>query len=83
MSKEELVKFDGIVNEILPDARYRVELENGHKVVVYTAGKLKKNKIKILEGDRVSIEMSPYDLEKGRLVYRHKEASSKYNDDEE
>ena len=73
MAKEELITFEGLVTEILPDARYRVQLENGHEVIAYTAGKMKKNRIKTLAGDRVTVEMSPYDLEKGRLVYRHKD----------
>jgi translation initiation factor IF-1 len=71
--KEELLQFEGLVTEILPDARYRVQLENGHQLVAYTAGKMKKNRIKTLAGDRVTVEVSPYDLEKGRLVFRHKE----------
>src|SRR3954462_8326241 len=73
MAKEELMQFDGLVTEILPDARFRVQLDAGHKVVAYTAGKMKRNRIKTLAGDRVAIEMSPYDLEKGRLVFRHKD----------
>jgi translation initiation factor IF-1 len=73
MPKEELLQFEGRVTEILPDARYRVELDNGHKLVAYTAGKMKKNRIKTLAGDRVTVELSPYDLEKGRLVFRHKD----------
>jgi translation initiation factor IF-1 len=73
MAKEELIQFDGLVLEILPDARFRVRLENGHEIVAYTAGKMKKNRIKTLAGDRVTVEMSPYDLEKGRLVFRHRE----------
>jgi translation initiation factor IF-1 len=73
MAKEELITFEGQVTEILPDARYRVELESGHQIVAYTAGKMKKNRIKTLAGDRVTVEMSPYDLEKGRLVFRHKD----------
>ncbi len=71
--KEELLQFEGLVTEILPDARYRVQLDVGHSVVAYTAGKMKKHRIKTLAGDRVTIEMSPYDLEKGRLVFRHKD----------
>ena len=66
MAKEELITFEGLVTEILPDARYRVQLDNGHEVIAYTAGKMKKNRIKTLAGDRVTVEMSPYDLEKGR-----------------
>lgn len=73
MSKEELIQFEGTVTEILPDARFRVQLENGHEIIAYTAGKMKKNRIKTLAGDRVTVEMSPYDLEKGRLIYRHKD----------
>ena len=73
MSKEELLQFDGLVTEILPDGRYRVQLDAGHSVVAYTAGRMKKNRIKTLAGDRVTIEMSPYDLEKGRLIFRHKD----------
>jgi translation initiation factor IF-1 len=73
VSKEELLQFEGLVTEILPDARYRVLLDNGHQLVAYTAGKMKKNRIKTLVGDRVTVEVSPYDLEKGRLIFRHKE----------
>ena len=73
MSKEEMMAFEGLVTEILPDARYRVQLDSGHEIVAYTAGKMKKNRIKTLAGDRVTIEMSPYDLEKGRLIFRHKD----------
>src|SRR5207247_328255 len=76
MSKEELLQFEGLVIEILPDARYRVQLDAGYEVVAYTAGKMKKNRIKTLAGDRVTIEMSPYDLQKGRLVFRHKDEHS-------
>jgi translation initiation factor IF-1 len=72
MAKEEALEFDGVVIEVLPDARYRVELENGHIVIAYTAGKMKKNRIKTLAGDKVTVEMTPYDLEKARLVFRHK-----------
>ncbi len=76
MAKEELLAFEGLVTEILPDARYRVQLDNGHLLVAYTAGKMKKNRIKTLAGDRVTVEVSPYDLEKGRLIFRHKEERS-------
>jgi translation initiation factor IF-1 len=72
MAKEDILTFEGRVEEVLPDARYRVELDNGHKLVAYTAGKMKKNRIKTLVGDRVTVEVTPYDLEKGRLVFRHK-----------
>jgi translation initiation factor IF-1 len=73
MPKEELLEFEGRVTEILPDARYRVELDNGHRILAYTAGRMKRNRIKTLAGDRVTVEVSPYDLEKGRLVFRHKD----------
>jgi translation initiation factor IF-1 len=76
MAKEELMQFEGIVLEILPDARYRVQLDAGHEIVAYTAGKMKKNRIKTLAGDRVTVEMSPYDLEKGRLIFRHKDTAA-------
>ena len=73
MSKESLLEFEGLVTEILPDARYRVQLDNGHQLVAYTAGRMKKNRIRTLAGDRVTVEVSPYDLEKGRLIFRHKD----------
>jgi translation initiation factor IF-1 len=76
MAKEELIEMRGIVNEVLPDSRYRVTLENGHVLVAYTAGKVKKNHIRILAGDSVSLELSPYDLGKGRITFRHLERSS-------
>lgn len=72
MAKEDALAFEGVVSEVLPDARYRVTLDNGHVVIAYTAGKMKKNRIKTLAGDRVTVEMTPYDLDKGRLVFRHK-----------
>jgi len=71
--KEDLLEFEGFVTEMLPDARYRVQLDNGHELVAYTAGRMKKNRIKTLAGDRVTVEISPYDLEKGRLIFRHKD----------
>ena len=71
MAKEELIEMQGIVNEILPDLRCRVTLENGHQLVAYTAGKMRKNHIRILAGDNVSLELSPYDLSKGRITFRH------------
>jgi translation initiation factor IF-1 len=73
MAKEELIQYEGLVTELLPDARFRVQLDSGHTIVAYTAGKMKKHRIKTLAGDRVTVEMSPYDLEKGRLVFRHKD----------
>ncbi len=73
MAKEELVEFEGLITELLPEGRFRVKLENEHEILAYTAGKMKKHRIKTLAGDRVTVEMSPYDLEKGRLVFRHKD----------
>lgn len=71
MAKEELIEMGGIVSEVLPDSRYRVKLENGHELVAYTAGRMRKHNIRILAGDRVSLELSPYDLSKGRIKFRH------------
>ena len=71
MAKEELIEMHGQVDEVLPDLRYRVTLENGHKVVAYTGGKMRKHSIRILANDRVTLEMSPYDLSKGRITFRH------------
>jgi len=76
MAKEELITLDGQVEEVLPDGRFRVRLENDHRVIVYTAGKMRKFRIRTLVGDRVQVEMSPYDMEKGRLVYRERVAST-------
>jgi len=72
LAKEELVEFGGKVSEVLPDNRFRVILENGFEVWAYSSGRLKKNRIRVLAGDRVTLEMSPYDLTKGRINYRHK-----------
>ena len=71
MAKEELLEMNGVVDEVLPDARYRVTLENGHNLVAYSAGKMRKHHIRILAGDKVSLELSPYDLSKGRITFRH------------
>ncbi len=73
MAKEELIEMHGVVNEILPDSRFRVTLDNGHQLVAYTGGKMRKNHIRILAGDNVSLELSPYDLSKGRITFRHLE----------
>ncbi len=72
MAKEDLVEMDGVVTEVLPDARFRVQLEAGHEVMAYASGRMKKNRIRILAGDRVTVEMTPYDLTKARINYRHK-----------
>ena len=71
MAKEDLIEMSGQVLEVLPDARYRVRLENGHELTAYTNGKMRKHHIRILAGDRVSLELSPYDLSKGRITFRH------------
>jgi translation initiation factor IF-1 len=71
MAKEELIEMRGRVEEVLPDSRYRVILDNGHQMVAYTAGRMRKHHIRILAGDNVSLELSPYDLTKGRITFRH------------
>jgi translation initiation factor IF-1 len=71
MAKEELIETTGVVAEVLPDSRFKVTLENGMQLVCYTAGKMRKHHIRILAGDRVSLELSPYDLSKGRINFRH------------
>ena len=71
MPKEELLEMNGVISEMLPDSRYRVTLDNGHELVAYTAGKMRKHRIRIIAGDRVSLELSPYDLTKGRITFRH------------
>ena len=73
MAKEELVEALGVVEEVLPDSRYRVKLDNGHLLVAYSGGKMRRHSIRILAGDRVSLELSPYDLSKGRITFRHLE----------
>ena len=73
MAKEELIEMQGVVNEILPDSRFRVTLENGHQLIAYTAGRMRKHHSRILAGDNVSLELSPYDLSKGRITFRHLE----------
>jgi translation initiation factor IF-1 len=71
LAKEELIEMHGQVTEVLPDSRYRVTLDNGHILVAYTSGKMRKHHIRILAGDAVSLELSPYDLSKGRITFRH------------
>lgn len=71
MAKEELIEMNGTVDKVLPDSRYLVTLENGHQLVAYTAGKMKKNHIRILAGDKITIELSPYDISNGRITFRH------------
>ncbi len=72
MAKEELLEFKGTVTEILPNAMFRVKLENEHEILAHTAGKMRKNRIRVLQGDIVVVEMTPYDLSKGRIIYREK-----------
>jgi translation initiation factor IF-1 len=72
MAKEELIEFEGIVIELLPSAMFRVTLDNGHEVIAHTSGKMRKNRIRILANDKVTVEMTPYDLTKARIVHRHK-----------
>jgi translation initiation factor IF-1 len=76
MAKEELLEFDGTVTEVLPDGNFRVELENGHVILAYAAGKMRKFRIRTLAGDKVTVEMTPYDLDKGRINFRHKAESA-------
>ncbi|MBI08435.1 MAG: translation initiation factor IF-1 [Pseudomonadota bacterium] len=72
MAKEELMEFDGVVTEVLPNAMFRVKLENDHEVLAHTAGKMRRFRIRVLAGDKVTVEMTPYDLSKGRITYRFK-----------
>ena len=72
MAKEGSIEVDGVVQEALPNAMFRVELENGHEVLAHISGKMRMHYIKILPGDKVKVEMSPYDLTKGRIVFRYK-----------
>ena len=73
MAKEELLEIDGVVQEVLPNTRFRVELSNGASILAYAGGKVRKNRIRILAGDRVTMEISPYDLTRGRISFRHKD----------
>jgi len=71
MAKEDLIEMRGKVDEVLPDSRFRVTLDNGHSLVAYTSGRMRRHSIRILAGDQVSLELSPYDLTKGRITFRH------------
>ena len=73
MAKEEMIDMEGVVSEVLPDTRFRVVLDNGHTIMAYVAGKMRKHRIRIIAGDKVSIELTPYDLSKGRITFRHKD----------
>ena len=68
-----MIELEGLVTELLPDTRFRIQLDNGHAIIAYTAGRMRKNRIKTLAGDRVTVEMSAYDLTKGRIIFRHKD----------
>ena len=72
MSKEEAIEFQGVVSELLPNAMFKVKLDNDHEVIAHTSGKMRKNRIRVLAGDRVTVEMTPYDLTKGRITFRSK-----------
>lgn len=72
MAKEEMIEVEGTVLETLPNAMFKVELENGHEILAHVSGKIRMNYIRILPGDKVTIEMSPYDLSRGRITYRYK-----------
>jgi len=72
MSKEEILEFKGKVSDILPNAMFKVELENGHTVLAHTAGRMRKNRIRVLAGDEVLVQVTPYDLTKGRIIFRYK-----------
>ena len=71
MAKQDLLEFRGTVKELLPNAMFRVKLENNHEVLAHTAGKLRKNRIRVLAGDQVMVEITPYDLTKGRIIFRY------------
>ena len=72
MAKEDLIEFTGEVTEILPNAMFRVKLDNDHVILAHSSGKMRKNKIRVLAGDRVNVDMTPYDLSKGRITFRYK-----------
>jgi translation initiation factor IF-1 len=72
MAKEDLIEFTGTVTEVLPNAMFRVKLENEHQILAHTSGRMRKNRIRVLTGDKVTVEMTPYDLARGRITYRFK-----------
>ena len=72
LAKEDLIEFNGVVAELLPNAMFRVKLDNDHTILAHTSGKMRKNRIRVLAGDRVTVEMTPYDLSKGRITFRFK-----------
>jgi translation initiation factor IF-1 len=73
MAREEMIQLEGVVSEVLPDARFRVTLENGVGVLAYVCGRMRRHRIRILQGDKVRLEMTPYDVTVGRITFRHKE----------
>lgn len=72
MAKEDNIRMSGVVHEVLPNAMFRVVLENKHQIIAYLGGKMRKHDIKIIQGDNVEVEMSPYDINRGRVIYRTK-----------
>lgn len=76
MAKQEAIEVEGVVTEVLPDQKFRVKLQNDHMVLAYAAGRMSKFRIRVLVGDRVTVELSPYDLDRGRITYRHKAGAS-------
>ena len=72
MAKEDVLEYEGVVLEILPNAMFKVKLDNDHQILAHTAGRMRKHRIRILAGDKVTVEMSTYDLTKGRIIFRHK-----------
>ena len=76
MAKEEMIELTGVVDEVLPNTQCRVTLENGHTITAYTCGKMRMRHIRVLAGDRVTVELSPYDLTKGRINFRHKDVTA-------
>jgi translation initiation factor IF-1 len=76
VAKEELIEMEGVVREVLPDTRFRVVLDNGFDVMAHVSGKMRKHRIRILAGDKVTLEMTPYDLTKARITFRHKDEAS-------
>jgi len=70
LAKQDTLTFEGVIKDLLPNAMFRVELSNGHMITAHTAGKLRKNRIRVLQGDKVTVEMTPYDLTKGRIIFR-------------
>jgi translation initiation factor IF-1 len=72
VAKEDMIEFSGVVTELLPNAMFRVKLENDHEILAHTSGKMRKNRIRVLAGDKVTVEMTPYDLTKGRITFRFK-----------